>query len=134
MQKYSIDKATIIKLFVPHNEVAKYMGLADFAISPYKPVPSKRYGTPIKNGEYWALGLPVVIPPNISEDSEIIEKNNAGAILHGFNNEAYKKAISQIDSLISNSSRNEVYKMIRPLAEKYRNFSIAEKVYAEIYQ
>jgi len=131
--KYGIDKSTIIKLFVPHNEVAKYMGLADFAISPYKPVPSKRYGTPIKNGEYWALGLPVVIPPNISEDSGIIEEHNAGAILKAFNKEEYEKAISQIDSIISARSRSEVYKMIRPIAEKYRNFSIAEKVYSEVY-
>ena len=109
------------------------MGLADFAISPYKPVPSKLYGTPIKNGEYWAMGLPIVITPNISEDSGIVKNNNVGAILNGFNKEDYNKAIKEIDFIISGKNRREVYAMIRPLVEKYRNFSIAEKVYAAIY-
>jgi glycosyltransferase involved in cell wall biosynthesis len=132
--KYAIDKQTTIKLFVPHNEVPKYMGMADFAISPYKPVPSKRYGTPIKNGEYWALGLPIVITPGISEDSEIIKENNAGVILQGFTHEDYIKSIKEIDTIISFGSRRDIYSMIRPLAEKYRNFSIAEKVYSLIYK
>ena len=132
--KYDINKQTTIKLFVPHNEVPKYMGMADFALSPYKPAPSKRYGTPIKNGEYWALGLPVIITPGISEDSEIIEKNKAGAVLHGFSNEDYIKAIKAIDVIISSRSKEEIYKIIRPFAEKYRNFSIAEQVYSSIYK
>lgn len=42
----------VTKLFVPHAEVPKYIGLADFALRPVKPLPSKRYCTPIKNGEY----------------------------------------------------------------------------------
>ncbi len=132
--KYGIDKHTTIKLFVPHSEVPKYMGMANFAISPYKPVASKRYGTPIKNGEYWALGLPVVITQGISEDSEIIKKYNAGSVLQDLSKEDYKKAIKEIDSIISSKSRKETYSIIRPLAEKYRNFGIAEQVYSSIYK
>jgi hypothetical protein len=131
--KFNIQPATVLKLFVPYKEVSEYMGLADFAFSAYKPVPSKRYGTPIKNGEYWALGLPVVIPPNISDDSAIIEKHYAGAILMGFAQENYLQAIKQVDEIILNKSRQEIYKTIRPLAEQYRNFNIAEKVYKKIY-
>lgn len=133
MAKFNIQPETVVKLFVPYKEVAQYMGLADFAFSAYKPVPSKRYGTPIKNGEYWALGLPVVIPPNISDDSAIIEKHNAGAILRGFSKEDYMKSISQIDSITKGKTRDEIYKTIRSLAEQYRNFSIAEQVYKSIY-
>jgi len=131
--KYGINEHTIIKLFVPHSEVPKYMGLADFAVSPFKLVPSKRYSTPIKNGEYWALGLPIVITPKISTDSDAIAENNAGAILDAFDNIGYMKVIKQIDLLLSNNTREAIYTKIRPLAEKYRNFNIAEKVYRSIY-
>jgi glycosyltransferase involved in cell wall biosynthesis len=131
--KYGVSKETILKLFVPYADVAKYIGLADFAICPVKPVPTKRYCSPIKDGEYWALGLPVVITPNISTDSDIIKDNNAGAVIQSFDDTGYTEAIKQIDSIISVKSRAEVYTQIRPLAEKYRNFSIAEKIYTAIY-
>ncbi|HTB31264.1 MAG TPA: hypothetical protein VK808_04510 [Bacteroidia bacterium] len=132
--KFDIEPFITIKLFVPHKDVPQYMGLADFAISPVKPVPTKKYCTPIKDGEYWALGLPVVIPPNISVDSDIIRENRAGAILESFDEVGELKAIEEIDSIIKGKSREDVYNKIRPLAEKYRNFNIAEEVYREIYQ
>ena len=43
--------------------------------TPVKPVPTKRYCTPVKDGEYWALGLPVIITEGISDDSGIIREN-----------------------------------------------------------
>jgi glycosyltransferase involved in cell wall biosynthesis len=131
--KFGIEPSTIIKLFVTHREVPEYMGLADFAISPVKPVPTKKYCTPIKDGEYWAMGLPVVITPNISIDSDIIKENRAGAILESFDANGYNNAITQINSIIKGKSRVEVYNQIRPLAEKYRNFSIAGEIYKKIY-
>ncbi len=133
MAKHKIDPYIVIKLFVKHSEVPIYMGLADFAISPVKPVLTKRYCTPIKDGEYWAMGLPVVIPPNISIDSKIIEENRAGAILQRFDGIAYTDAAEEIDAIIKGKSRLEIYNQIRPLAEKYRNFNIAEEVYRKIY-
>ena len=57
-----------IRFVAPH-EVPDLMGLADWALTPVKPVPTKRYCTPIKDGEYWALGLPVMITSGISDDS-----------------------------------------------------------------
>jgi hypothetical protein len=133
MSAHGIMPYSIIKLFVKHEEVPLFMGLADFAISPVKPVPTKKYCTPIKDGEYWALGLPVVIPPNISVDSQIIAENRAGAILESFDEMGYTNAILQIDSIINGKSRIEIYNLIRPLAEKYRNFSIAKEIYTKIY-
>ena len=96
-------------------------------------MPSKRYCAPIKNGEYWAMGLPIVIPPNISVDSQIIKESRAGAILESLDEKGYTSAIMQIEAIIKGKSRMEIYNQIRPLAEKYRNFSIAEKIYRKIY-
>ncbi len=131
--KSDLDKRLFIKEHVPHDEVPKYMRLGDFAISPYVPIPSKRYGTPIKNGEYWAMGLPVVITPNISDDSQIITNYQIGAVLNGLNPKAYLEAVITIDRLLSND-RAQLAEKIRNIAQKYRSFKIAEKVYQSLYK
>ncbi|MEO6883796.1 MAG: glycosyltransferase [Bacteroidia bacterium] len=133
IEKSGLQKETIVHQFVPHKQIPNYIGLADFAITPVKSVSTKKYCTPIKDGEYWALGLPIVITKNISEDSDIIRENKIGSVLEELNPEAYLKSIKEIDALLKNNSRNELYNKIRPIAEKYRNFEIAEKVYKQIY-
>ncbi len=128
-----IDPSIVISAFVSHKDIPDYMGLADFAITPVKSVPSKRYCTPIKDGEYWSLGLPVVITPNISDDSEIIANNKIGVVLNGLNKEAYQEAVEGIDSLLKQHTAKELYDKIHYIAVSYRSMSIAESIYKNIY-
>ncbi|MBI2258850.1 MAG: hypothetical protein HYU67_08130 [Flavobacteriia bacterium] len=132
-QNSGIGLHTIIRKFVKHSEVPNYMGLGDFALTPVKSVPSKRFCTPIKDGEYWALGLPIVITKEISDDSEIIERNAIGYVLKELTNQEYFNAVQKIDTFLKGKSRMEIYNKIRPFAEKYRNLQIADGVYQEIY-
>lgn len=132
-QQSSLDFSVVSIRFVPHNEVPVYMGLGDFAINPMKPIPTRRFSAPIKDGEYWAMGLPVVIPKDISDDSEIIEKYNAGAVLDDLSLPSYQKAIKKIDLLLAEHGE-QLSDRIRSLAVRYRNFSIAEDIYKKIYQ
>lgn len=123
---------------VPHHEVPDWLRLADFGLNPVKPVPSKRYCTSIKDGEYWAMGLPVVIPANISDDSDLVEREGIGVVLHELNPLAYTKAVEQLDVLIrrSRESHDEqaAFKArIRKVAERERGMAIAEKAYASLY-
>lgn len=131
--KSGFETKAIVKRFVRHHEIPDYMGLGDFGLTPVKQIPTKRYCTPIKNGEYWALGLPIVSTANISDDSGIIEKENIGSIISEYNDEEYLRSIKEIDSLLKNNSREILYRKIRTIAEKYRSFDIAEKIYADIY-
>ncbi|MCW8967553.1 MAG: hypothetical protein OQK43_03270, partial [Flavobacteriales bacterium] len=131
--KKEIVKSKIEVSFINYSEISEYLQLADFAINFVKPVPSKRYCTSIKDGEYWALGLPIVITKNISDDSDIIKNNKIGSVLEELNDKAYLKAIKEIDELLSNNSREELYQKIRPIAEKYRNYSLADEIYSKIY-
>ncbi len=128
-----LDEKNLIVRFVSHEEIPEFMGLGDFAITPVKPIPSKRYCTPIKDGEYWALGLPVVITKNISDDSDIIKENEIGVVLEELNVENYKKACMQIDLILKNYEGDKLQDKIRNIAYKYRSYSIAESVYKEIY-
>jgi glycosyltransferase involved in cell wall biosynthesis len=133
LARVGIPSEIIISKFVFHTEVPEYLSLGDFAINPVKPVPTKRYCTSIKDGEYWAMGLPVVITPNISDDSDIIMKNNIGAILTGFDQASYKKAVEEIDKLLT-QNKTELQQKINEIAKKYRSYKIAEEIYTEIYK
>ena len=123
----------LIVKFVEHKDVPRYLSLGDFAINPVKPVPTKRYCTSIKDGEYWALGLPVVIPRDISDDSDIIAENQIGSVIEDFTSESYLRSIREIDALLSNHSRDELIDRISRVAVEHRNFRDAEKIYEEIY-
>jgi glycosyltransferase involved in cell wall biosynthesis len=124
----------IVKRFVPHHLVADYIGLGDFAIAPYRPVPSRNYGAPIKISEYWALGLPVIITSNIADDSYIIDKYQIGSVLKGLNVESYRTSIIEIIKMLKKYSARELYDIIRPFSENFRNFQVAETVYKKVYK
>ncbi len=128
-----LDMRYIVKKFVPHSVIPDYLGLADFAITPIKPMLSKQLSAPIKDGEYWAMGLPVIITPNISDDSRIIEENGIGSVIKELNKESYAVSVGEIDNLLTQYSKDELYDKIRSIAEKYRNYSIADDIYKQIY-
>lgn len=132
LTRAGIPLESAIQKFVSYDEVPEYMRLADFGINFMKPVPSRRFSTPIKNGEYWAIGLPVVITTNISDDSDIIRSNNAGYVLAALTADEYRHAVEKIDALLRGNVE-ERKKRIAALAYKYRNFDIAEDVYKQIY-
>ena len=113
-------------------EIPKYLSLGDFAINPVKPVPTKKYCTSIKDGEYWATGLPIVITKNISDDSDIIRNSGYGYELQKLDSEEYRLAILAIEKLIKGNV-SELRQNIRKIAEKYRNYQIAVNAYTKIY-
>jgi glycosyltransferase involved in cell wall biosynthesis len=119
-------------LFVAHPDVPRYMQAGDFAICPVKPVPTKKYCTPVKDGEYWAIGLPVVITANISDDSDIIRENGIGAVLNDLSAKSYTEAVMQTDHLLR-KDKQELRSRIRAIASQYRNYSIAEEIYIQLY-
>jgi hypothetical protein len=132
-QAVGIDFRKVNVRFVNHAQIPGYMGLADFGVTPVKPIPTKRYCTPVKDGEYWALGLPIVITRDISDDSEIVEKHQIGSVMYHFSQEEYLRNVKEIDYLLQNHAIEELYQKVRKVAEQYRSFEIAEYIYEEIY-
>ncbi len=122
----------VVSKFVSHSDIPDYIGLGDFAITPVKPVPSKLYCTPIKDGEYWALGLPVIITKNISDDSSIILSEKIGVVLETMDPHGYRTVVRQMDELLK-TDRMKLREHIRSIAVKYRSFDIADKIYSQLY-
>ncbi|TAL43692.1 MAG: glycosyltransferase [Chitinophagaceae bacterium] len=131
LKQVDLPEHIVISRFVSHQEIPAYLSLGDFAINPVKPVPTKKYCTSIKDGEYWAMGLPIVITPDISNDSEIIEKEKIGVVVNFAEKAKLSEAVIQIEKLLLKNS--EMKKIIRKVAEKYRSFENARSIYQKIY-
>lgn len=121
----------VISRFVFHNEIPGYLTLGDFAINPVKPVPTKKYCTSIKDGEYWAMGLPVVISRNISDDSAIIEQENIGVGMDFADRSQFTSALMRLEDFLK--TKNTLKEKIRQIAKQYRSYGIAEDIYKKIY-
>jgi len=131
-EEYEIDRNRLTWKVVPHHDMPVYLSIADFALAPYKPTLSKGYCTPIKDGEYWAMGLPVIITAGISADSELIKEFDIGYVLEDLNEHEYLKAMTKIDLLLK-TDRFSLRQKIRLLAQNKRSLKGAEEIYSNIY-
>src|SRR5262249_28754433 len=57
--------------------------------------------SPTKIGEYWAMGLPVVTTPNVSDIDAIIRRDRVGVILDNHTDDEYRRAVIELQSLLS---------------------------------
>ena len=119
--------------FVDHDEVQHYLHLAHFAMNMVNPIPSKRFCTSIKDGEYWACGLPVIIPKDISDDSQIIADNEVGVVLEGFETEQLELAAGEMKSLLVREGREKLAEKLRQIVHQHRSYDIARAAYSEVY-
>jgi hypothetical protein len=115
-------------LIAQHVDVPAYLSAADLAFSTIKPSPIKRYQCPIKNGEYWATGLPIVMTDGISDDYKLMRQGIGGSV--------FKPDLSDIDEalkmvkvMVADPDHRE--KIVK-LARKYKSLDIAREVYDEI--
>jgi glycosyltransferase involved in cell wall biosynthesis len=111
---------------VEHYEVPDYLSSSDFSYSLQLPKPSNLYLCPIKNGEYWANGLPILIPEGVGDDSEIIKKEGGGVI---FSLETLGESLIQLQNKYLSRKREDYNEEIRNLALKYRNFNFTKDIY-----
>ncbi|HET6990006.1 MAG TPA: hypothetical protein VFJ43_01730, partial [Bacteroidia bacterium] len=128
-----VDPSKVISKFLSPKDVPDYLGLGDFAVSGVSSAPSRNCCTPIKHGEYWAMGLPLMIGKKISEDSDIIEASKTGIIRENLSAPEMEKSVQQMDELIKTNADGSLSMKIHELAVKHRNFKIAEDVYTKIY-
>jgi len=130
LTKHKIKEEHTSLHFLPHEKVPAYLSIADFALCPVKPLYSKQFCTPIKTGEYWASGLPVVIPPNISEDSNLIKTHQIGAIWEETTLEGCKTTLEQLEKI---QKQAQLSKKIQEIGRTYRGYHLAEKAYQFVY-
>jgi glycosyltransferase involved in cell wall biosynthesis len=114
---------------VPHSEVSKYMAIANFAFATYKPGKFKAYLSPVKVGEYWAAGLPVILTENVGDEHLIVKNNPAAGVL--FNPEHIKEDqyLQKLYAQLQRTLTLPENASIPTLAKKYRNFDAVRQAY-----
>lgn len=117
---------------VKHTEVPDYLSASDFAFSTIKPSPSRIFCSAIKNGEYWANGLPILVTEGVGDDTDIISKENSGGAVYNLAKNNLEEAILQIKDLVLYKTRDQNNKEISVLAEKYRNFDLLKNSYKKM--
>jgi hypothetical protein len=72
-----------------------------------------------------------VISPNISDDSDIIKRENIGAGMDFADKSQFSSTLNRLEDFLQ--VKNELKKKIRKVGEQYRSYSIAENIYNVIY-
>ncbi|MDJ0364545.1 hypothetical protein QMK33_05225 [Hymenobacter sp. H14-R3] len=113
-----------------HHEVPDYLSAADFAFATIKPAPCRLFCSAIKIGEYWASGLPVLLPEGIGDDSDIINKEGGGAI---FNLDRPISVPEALGNVAQQMAQPGYRQQVRQLAERHRSIELSRQAYVHFF-
>ncbi len=127
LQRQKIDDFYVDK--VPYEKVYEYLNAADMGISAIPGLPSQKFRSPIKVGEYLLCGIPFVTNRGVSEDDLIAQKYSVGVVLDHFTKSEVKANLKEIKELLANkeSSKN------RQIGMEYRSLSAYTEISREIF-
>ena len=112
-----------------HAEVPGYLSAADFAFATIKPAECRRFCSPIKVGEYWAAGLPVLLTEGVGDDSDIIKQEGGGAIFNLDEPTTVPAALKQIALMLQQPNYRDA---IQALAVRHRTVARAAEAYQQL--
>lgn len=122
--------------FVPLEKVPAYMSAADMGIVAVPPLPSQKFRSPIKVGEYLCCGIPYIVCRSVSEDDTWAEKHNVGVVLENFSAAALHAQLQPLQQLLA-ENRDTQRQRCRETGIDYRSKRIAvtafEKIFSAIY-
>ena len=133
LKKHKVFEGKVLVSHVQYDEVPDFLSASDFGFSLIKSTPSRRFCSPIKDGEYWANGLLTLLTAGVGDDEQIIRINSAGAIINT-KIESIREGLFYLKSQMAKETREELSDRISPLAVQYRNFEIIEKGYRQIFE
>jgi len=129
--KEGIPGERLRHLWIEHSEMNNYLNIADFGFAPYKQTSVSIYLSPVKVGEYWACGLPVLITDRVGDESNFLELEKGGIkVTQGeIMSNDLTKAFERMDELISDAETSD---RCVNLAKKFRSGDIPLHLYGEL--
>lgn len=121
---FDLARASITR--APFAEVPAYLAAADFAFGLHRPTP---YVSPIKVGEYWASGLPVLLTEGVGDDSGIIRAEGGGAVFNLAQPGSVQQALARIQAVLRDADHRRA---IRELAVRHRSVERAREAYKRL--
>lgn len=112
-----------------HEKVNRYLSASDFALSFFKNSPFSFACSPIKHGEYWASGMPVIMAHGIGEESSWVYHNRLGIETDIHDSKCIKNSIEEIRSILLEENHRE---RIRKISRQRRSFESTCNAYEAI--
>lgn len=109
---------------VPYNEVYRYISASDIGLVSVPPLPSQKFRSPIKVGEYLCCGVPYIVCEGVSEDDIYARKYQVGVVLEDFDDKSVERHFIEIDNLLKDNERI--------LSEKCRNAGLEYRSYSRL--
>ena len=109
-------------------DVPKELAKIDIGIFFIKPSFSKQSSSPVKQGEFMSMGIPVITNSGVGDSDVIINKYKSGILLSEFNSSNYQKAVNEIDALLSLAKDSFVKG-----TDEYFSLNKGNKTYLNIY-
>lgn len=82
-----------------HAEVPQWLSAADAGLALIRSAGCERGSSPVKIGEYLAMGLPVVVTGGIGDYSELLARERVGVVLDGLDASAFRDGIGRLAAL-----------------------------------
>lgn len=130
LNEYNIPNSVILCKYLCKSEVPAYLSASDIGFCGVRPIRSQRFSSPIKNGEYLACGLPVIIPKGVSDDYLIIQENDDVGLVIELDKEkglAFSKIIPQLFEILS-MDKDQIVKVTRKIAVEKRDIKQGRRV------
>lgn len=133
-EQYQIPKDKFWIKTLKKAEVAAHLSMANIAISAVRPYPSKRFCSPIKNGEYWACGLPIVTVAEVADDFIFAKDYQLGIVMPNVEKETIEQTAKDIVLWYQQKNATEVSQRCVDFVQKDRNIETYKKLYASIFE
>lgn len=92
---------------------------------------SEHTGSPTKIGEYWALGLPVIITPNMSDNDLVVQREKVGVVIKDHTDLSYLEAFNELKLLLKDT---DLTARCRRAAETHYSLDLACKDIYSLYK
>ena len=114
---------------VSYEQVNDYLNAADLALSFWSSGPWSFACSPIKHGEYWACGLPLLMPPGVGDEAQWLETERAGSIASFSDPSSVAAAVQRLKSILAESDHRQ---RIRTIALRERGPEPLRQVYSQL--
>lgn len=116
-----------------YEEVPDYISAADFGLVAVPPLPSQRFRSPIKVGEYLCCGLPYLVCRGVSEDDMVALRDRVGIVVEAFDPAAAQMAAPQLAAFLS-EDKSTLRARCRTVGIAYRGLDQFLPVADEIFR
>lgn len=119
----------------PYEQVQDYISAADFGVVAVPALPSQKFRSPIKVGEYLCCGLPYLVCAGVSEDDLVAQQYGVGVVVNGFTEAEAERVYPQVRALLD-EEKGPLRVRCREAGIAYRGLSrflpTAEEIFAQL--